>query len=173
MKTNLFQGIWIFKWNGKMIMFGTFYLCWRDSTSNSCDVIRVWKSFPWRTCVCSYLYIFIQSELVCIYIYIYKKCKVGDLSGGDPKAPFSIATTIATPFSGLLYFTLDPYFIMPSIKQGGIKYHFWVFGMTRPGIEPQSPGPLVNILFIRSIYIYIYIYYTHTHTHTEYLYTSL
>ena len=26
---------------------------------------------------------------------------------------------------------------------------FWVFGMTRPGIEPRSPGPLVNTLLIR------------------------
>ena len=24
---------------------------------------------------------------------------------------------------------------MLSVKQGGIKYHFWVFGKTRPGIE--------------------------------------
>ena len=36
----------------------------------------------------------------------------------------------ATPFPGLLHFTLDPYLIMVSVKQGGIKYHFWVFGMT-------------------------------------------
>ena len=34
---------------------------------------------------------------------------------------------------------------MLSVKQGGIKYHFKVFGRTRPGIEPRSPGPLVNI----------------------------
>ena len=33
---------------------------------------------------------------------------------------------------------------MLSVKQGGIKYHFWVFGITRPGIEPRSPGPLEN-----------------------------
>ena len=26
---------------------------------------------------------------------------------------------------------------------------FWVFGMTRPGIEPRSPGPLTNTLLIR------------------------
>ena len=26
---------------------------------------------------------------------------------------------------------------------------FWVFGMTRPGIEPRSPGPLANTLLIR------------------------
>ena len=24
------------------------------------------------------------------------------------------------------------------------KYHFWVFGMTQPGIEHQSPGLLEN-----------------------------
>ena len=28
---------------------------------------------------------------------------------------------------------------------------FWVFGMTRPGIEPRSPGPFVNTLLITSI----------------------
>ena len=47
-----------------------------------------------------------------------------------------------TPFHGLLHFILDPYLIMLSVKQGGIKYHFWVFGMTRAGIEPRSTGPL-------------------------------
>ena len=33
---------------------------------------------------------------------------------------------------------------MLSIKQGSIKYHFWVFGMTQPGMEPRSPSPLAN-----------------------------
>ena len=47
----------------------------------------------------------------------------------DPKAPFSIATTPrcwedATPFPRLPYFTLEMYLTMPSVKQGGIKYHF-------------------------------------------------
>ena len=52
---------------------------------------------------------------------------VGILVEGDPKAPFSIATTIgegASPFPGLLHFTLDPHLIVLSAKQGGIKYHF-------------------------------------------------
>ena len=31
---------------------------------------------------------------------------------------------------------------MLSVKQGGIKYRFWVFDTTRPGIEPWSLGPL-------------------------------
>ena len=49
---------------------------------------------------------------------------------GDPRVPFPIATTQgvvegATPFPGLLHFTLDPYLIMLSVKQGDIKYHFF------------------------------------------------
>ena len=35
---------------------------------------------------------------------------------------------------------------MLSVKEGGIKYHLKVFGMTRPGIEPRSPGPLTNTI---------------------------
>ncbi len=45
--------------------------------------------------------------------------------------------------------TLDPYLIMMGVKQGDIKYHFLVFGMTQPGIEPHSPGPLANTLTAR------------------------
>ena len=48
---------------------------------------------------------------------------------GDPKDPFSIATTLRCregcyPFPWLLHFTLGPYLIRISVKQGGIKYHF-------------------------------------------------
>ena len=39
---------------------------------------------------------------------------------------------------------------MLSVKQGEIKnYFFSVFGMTLPGIEPWSPGPLANTLLIK------------------------
>ena len=61
------------------------------------------------------------------------KIKLATVVEGDPKAPFSIATTPRcrgggnTPFSGLLHFTLDPYLIMLSVKQGSIKYHFLSF----------------------------------------------
>ena len=78
--------------------------------------------------------------------------KLATLVEDDPKAPFSIATTkreAITPFLRLLPFTLDPYLIMLSVKLSGIKYHFFlVFGMTRPGIESRSLGPLVNTLLI-------------------------
>ena len=77
---------------------------------------------------------------------------------GNPKAPFSIATTPRCrggcySFPGLLYFTLDPYLIMLSVKQGGIKYHFLSLW-----IEPRSPGPLANTLTARPMSGIIYIY---------------
>ena len=60
---------------------------------------------------------------------VSKVKELATLVKGDPKAPFLIATTPrcredATPFLGLLHFTLDSYLIMLSVKQGGIKYHF-------------------------------------------------
>ena len=60
---------------------------------------------------------------------VVSKVKLAIIVEGNPKAPFSIATTPRCrggcySFPGLLYFTLDPYLIMLSVKQGGIKYHF-------------------------------------------------
>ena len=65
------------------------------------------------------------------------KVKLGTVVEGDAKAPFSIATSRRCR-GGRYSFPL----IMLSVKQGGIKYHFCVFGMTWPGIEPRSPEPL-------------------------------
>ena len=61
-----------------------------------------------------------------IHTYEYKLVTVVE---GISKAPFLIATTRgvgegATPSPGFFHFTLDPYLIMLSVKQGGIKYHF-------------------------------------------------
>ena len=72
-----------------------------------------------------FVYIYIY-----IYIHIYRyKSKLATIAKGDPKAPFLIATTPRCrggrySFPGLLNFILDPYLIMLSVKQGGIKYHF-------------------------------------------------
>ena len=49
---------------------------------------------------------------------------------------------------GELLLTHALYLKMLRIKQGGIKYHFLVFGMTPPGNEPWFPGPLANTLTI-------------------------
>ena len=88
---------------------------------------------------------------------------MASLVEGDLKAPFQklqhrdVGEGVS-PFLGLLHFILDPHLIMLSIKQGGIKYHFSVFGMTRPGSEPRSSGPLANNILIRLMTQYIYIY---------------
>ena len=63
-----------------------------------------------------------------ISIYLASVIHFKSLVEGDLKAPFSIATTPgvregASPFPGLLHFTLDPYHVMLSVKKGGIKYH--------------------------------------------------
>ena len=62
----------------------------------------------------------------CIYIYI---CFWLTVVEGDPKAPFSITTSLRCR-GGRYFFlriapvTLDLYLIMLRVKQVGIKYHF-------------------------------------------------
>ena len=73
-----------------------------------------------------HIYIYILSK----YIYIHSKVKLATIVEGNPKAAFSIATAPRCrggrySFPGWLYFTLDPHLIMLSVKQGGIKYHFF------------------------------------------------
>ena len=84
---------------------------------------------------CLYIYIY-------IYIYICIVKKLVPIVEIDIKAPFDSYNTMlkvgVTLFPGSLHFTHHPSFIMLSVKQGVIKYHFLVFGMT--------------------LYIYIYIY---------------
>ena len=64
-------------------------------------------------------------KLLCILIKLVTVVK------GDLKAAFSIGTTrsvgeSATPFPGSFHFTTDTYLII-SVKQGSIKYHFLSF----------------------------------------------
>ena len=68
-----------------------------------------------------------------IYIYIERereKERVSWLSSrvSDPKAPFSIATTLRCRGEHYIFpwmlLTFDPYLTMLSVKEGGIKYHF-------------------------------------------------
>ena len=61
--------------------------------------------------------------------YLICKKKLATIVEGDPKAPFSIATTprcrggrYSIPWIAPLY--LEPYLIMLSVKQGGIKFHY-------------------------------------------------
>ena len=71
----------------------------------------------------------------------------------DPKVPFSVATTPRCSgglysFSWIVQLTLNPYLIIPRVKQGVIKSHFLSFWYGSTWIEPWSPGPLVNTLTI-------------------------
>ena len=80
--------------------------------------------------------------------------KISKNKVGDRKAPFSLAITPRVmegrySFPWLFHFTIDPYLIMLSVKQGVIKYHFWAIGMTQPGIEPQSPGKLTTNCLVK------------------------
>ena len=85
---------------------------------------------------------------------------------GNPKAPFSIATTPRCrggcySFPVLLYFTLDPYLIMLSVKQGGIKYHFLSLWYDSTWDWTQVSRAISEHCQVHSnlwIYIYIYIY---------------
>ena len=93
---------------------------------------------------------------VCVCVYIYK------LANHSQRLPFSIATTSKCrgecySFLWIALLTLDPYLMMLSVKQGGIEYHFCVFGMTHSQIEHQSLGPLVNTLTIMPMSWCLYI----------------
>ena len=72
---------------------------------------------------------------------------------GDPKALFTIATTLrcregTTPFPGLLHFNIDSHLIVLSAKQGGIKYHFFeTLVWVDMGLNPGLPNHL------RTLYI--------------------
>ena len=79
-------------------------------------------------------------------MYMGRKYKLATVVEGDLKAPFLIATTPkcregATPFPGLLCFTLDTY-LMLSVKQGSIKYFFFFFFFfvwLKLGLNPRLP----------------------------------
>ena len=65
---------------------------------------------------------------VCIYIY---KVKFATVFEGHLKVPFSIATTPRCRGGynsiGLINFTLDPYVVILSVKQEGIKYNIYIY----------------------------------------------
>ena len=86
-----------------------------------------------------------------IYLNTYKVSKVGDRSRGWPEGSLLIATTLmcrggcySFTWIAPLYPRYVPYIAVLSEEVSSTI--FKVFGMTRPGIEPRSPGPLANTL---------------------------
>ena len=79
------------------------------------------------------------------------KVKLATIVEGDLKAPFSIATTpryrggrYSISYIALLTPWYVPYNAVLSKEVSSTI--FKVFGITRPWIEPRSPGPLANTL---------------------------
>ena len=77
---------------------------------------------------------------------IISKVKLATEVEGDPKASFSIGAS-ATHFPRLLHFTLDPYLIMLSVKQGSIDsirkdIDRWPWVLN----QPMRLMPLCNII---------------------------
>ena len=97
-----------------------------------------------------------------LYIYIYVcvcVSKVGDRSQGRLEGSLFSSYYSEVYWRALFHFTLDFFLIMLSVKQGGIKYHFWVFRMTRPGKIPLVSWDIgENSTHWTTLYIYIYIY---------------
>ena len=94
------------------------------------------------------------------------KSTVGDCYQGWLNAPLSLTATLMCrvgrySISWIAPLYLHPYLIILRVKQGDIKYHFWVFGTTRPGIEHQSPGPLANSLFIRLNFFFFWYFHVY------------
>ena len=95
---------------------------------------------------------------ICFFhLFQDKKSKVGDHSREWPEG--SLFNSLlhqgvgegGTPYLGLLHFTLDPYLIMLSVKQGGIKYHFLSLWYDSTWDWTRSPRPLANTLTARPI----------------------
>ena len=71
----------------------------------------------------------------------------------------------ATLYPGLLNFSLDPYLIMLSVKQGSIKYHFlslwydstWDWAQVFRAIGEHS-NPYANLWYIVCVRVYLYRY---------------
>ena len=104
---------------------------------------RFWSESFWYTCC----------YILCRQCKLVSKYSCLPLVKGDPKAPFSIATTprcrgehYSIPWIAPLYPWSLPYNAECLAKRNQVP--FFEFGMTRPEIEPRSPGTLANTLFI-------------------------
>ena len=87
-----------------------------------------------------------------VFKYFYVKVKLPTVVEGDQMAPFSIATTPRCR-GGRYSFSLDcstlPLMLTLYcwvLSKEVSSTIFKVFGVTRPGIEPRSPGSLANTL---------------------------
>ena len=127
-------------------------------------------------------YLFLKQKIICTHLcgiknsyptqIVFKlnylmvsKVKLATLVEGDQKAPFSIATTLRC--RGRVLLLSQNCSTLPLIRTLYCRVLskevsstiFKVFGMTRPGIEPRSPGSLANTLPTRPMSRFIWWYY--------------
>ena len=98
-------------------------------------------------------------KIASFMVWVAASIKLSPLVKGDSKVLFSIATTprcrgrrFSFPWIAPLYSWSSPYNAV--LTKAAPSIIFWVFDMTRPGIEPRSPGPLGNTLLIKMIHQY-------------------
>ena len=77
------------------------------------------------------------------------KSKLANFVEGGPKVFFSIATTPRCRGGRYSIPTISPLYPWSSPYSAASSTIFWVFGMTCPGIELLSSGPLANTLLTR------------------------
>ena len=111
------------------------------------------------------------------------KHKLADHSWGQPEGSLLIGTISrcrggCNSFPWITLLTLDPYLIILSVKQGGIRYHFfksfvWLDLGLNPGLRNhwwilyplgQWTNTYINIYKRMHIHIYIFFFF-HIHTH--------
>ena len=96
-------------------------------------------------------FVWFGEEIVHLCVWdIYKK--VGDLRR---RWPFSVATTQRYRGRRYSFPWIAPLYPWSFFFFFFFFFFFWVFGMTRPGIEPRSPGPLTKTLLIKPMARYI------------------
>ena len=124
----------IITWNGIMV----------------CKLLKLDRNKKYQLILCTSLVLdkntwnYITVQIICVN----NNVKLATVVEGDQKASFWIATTPRC--RGGRYFFLKHCSILPLIRtlycwvlsKEVSSTIFKVFGMTRPGIEPRSPGPL-------------------------------
>ena len=103
--------------------------------------------------LCIYLYVYVSLSLspsLSLYIYnIGRRWSDGSLFNSYNTKVYASLDCSTLPLMLTLY-------VMLRVKQGGIKYHFWVFGMTRLRFERRSLGYWWTLL-VRLMYVCMFV----------------
>ena len=123
--------------------------------------------------------VYVRHKSVNIYIYIYiciiMYIRWSTVAEVDPKDPFSISFISRWrkrrySFPWIATFTLDPFLIRRVLRKEASSTVFWVFSMTRLGIETRSPRSLANANHYTNgsaQYVYLCTFFTHMYKYTH------